>query len=78
MDVGGRKCVLFGRLNGFELVGNAARSFSLEGAFKGSSHPFADRQINSAGCTFDVAIFAVLQNDLQLFSHIASLDDSVH
>lgn len=77
VDIRGGKFHTRGRSNDVQPGRNLTGGFAPAGLNQRLPHPFGDGHAPQTGCPLDIAIFRVLNDDLQPFSHEMSLFDSL-
>ena len=76
VDISGRKVHAYRRSNNYHLGRNFAAGFAPAGLNQRLADPFGNGHAPQTRCALDIAIFRVLNDDLQTLSHIMSLFDS--
>ena len=76
VDIGGGKVHACRRSNYLEFGRSLAAGFVFARLYQGLPDPFGDGHTAQARRALDIAIFGVLNDNLQPFSHIVSVVDS--
>src|SRR6185312_8454511 len=76
VNIAGRKIMPCGGADGREFFGNIYPGFLSTGMRERLAHPFRNRHSSRTRYPLNIAVFGILENNLQSLRHVRSLVDS--